>query len=347
MRTFRVLLLVMIAAVLSSLATPTVSVAAEKVTLALEFLPYGTHVPVFAAKSKGFFSDAGIDADIVRGFGSADSTKRIGTGTAEFAITSAVQLIRGRARGMKIKELYMIHHVGPDTIYYLKSSGISSPKDLSGKSLGFIPGGGLDKSFEAFATKNGLEMAKIKMVGVDPAQMFAGLAKRRVDSFITYHTLTPVFNAVAAQANESIGLMRFPQYGIDVYSNGFATQEKLIDEKPELVANFVRAVAKGVWWSMNNVEAGIDEFLKQNQAAKRPIVLQQFIITFDDLLWDGLAEKQGVGFMDRAKMERTIKFCEDYLEVPKGSIKPEDVYTNKFNEQLPKEWRFLKKLAKN
>ena len=190
-------------------------------------------------------------------------------------------------------------------------------------------------------------MAKIKMVGVDPAQMFAGLAKRRVDTFITYHTLTPVFNAVASQANESIGLMRFPQYGIDVYSNGFATQEKLINEKPELVANFVRAVAKGVWWSMNNVEAGIDEFLKQTQGAKRPIVLQQFIITFDDLLWDGLAEKQGVGFMDRAKMEKTIKFCEDYLEVPKGSIKPEDVYTNKFNEQLPKEWRFLKKLAKN
>lgn len=318
--------------------------AQDKIRLALDFIPDGHHVPLFAAQEEGFFKDEGIEINIVRGYGSADSVKQVGTGTVDFSLSSTVQLILGRSKGLKIKEIHMQMHKNPDTVFFLKGKGIKDPKDLEGKTVGYIPGGGLDKTIRAFAKAKKLDMDKITLSTVEPGQMFAALAMGRFNAVITYLYLKPAFDVAAAEKNEVVNIFMPSEYGVDLYSNGLTTTDALIEKNPDLVRRVTKVFSKGIWWSRKNTERALDDFMNANKGAKREVMKKQFVITYE-LLSDGLAEKQGVGFMDRDKMKKTLEFVEKYFEVKEGTVKLDDIYTNRFLEGLPKEWMFPGKLT--
>ena len=53
------------------LASGTAATAAEHMSLMLNWTPTADHSPIYYAKSKGWYADAGIDLDIEAGKGSA------------------------------------------------------------------------------------------------------------------------------------------------------------------------------------------------------------------------------------------------------------------------------------
>src|SRR5262245_49393314 len=69
----------------------------EKITFLLDFVPYGKHVPFYAAIDKGFWKDAGFDVTIVKGEGSATTVSSYAAGTADFAMADTPALIIARA----------------------------------------------------------------------------------------------------------------------------------------------------------------------------------------------------------------------------------------------------------
>ena len=64
--------------------------AQEKVTVIMHFTIEGQHAPWFVAKSKGYFDAAGLDVTIQRGFGSADTVKKVLTGVADIGFADPV-----------------------------------------------------------------------------------------------------------------------------------------------------------------------------------------------------------------------------------------------------------------
>src|SRR4051812_26839677 len=57
----------------------------EKITFLLDFTAYGKHAPFFVALDKGFWKDAGFDASIIKGEGSATTISSYAAGTVDFA----------------------------------------------------------------------------------------------------------------------------------------------------------------------------------------------------------------------------------------------------------------------
>ena len=62
--------------------------AADKIIMHLDFLINGYHAPFYIAQKKGWYKDAGIDATIRPGRGTADSIKNVGSGNAQFGFPS-------------------------------------------------------------------------------------------------------------------------------------------------------------------------------------------------------------------------------------------------------------------
>ena len=109
------------------LASPR-AMALDKVVLGLDSQALGPHAGFFTAKAKGFYEREGLDVDIQRGYGAADSVKRAAAGD------SGVRLRRLRfsftpAQGIKVKAIAMIYARGPYVLWTRKDANINSPKN--------------------------------------------------------------------------------------------------------------------------------------------------------------------------------------------------------------------------
>jgi len=98
MRNWRVLMWSLVPVWLLAAAAPAAPASPpEKVKLSLNFLPYGLHIGFFAARDLGWYREAGMDVEILKGEGSADAVRRMGTGVVDFAFADLGSLIVGRS----------------------------------------------------------------------------------------------------------------------------------------------------------------------------------------------------------------------------------------------------------
>jgi NitT/TauT family transport system substrate-binding protein len=146
--------------VLSALAcvffTSLPSQAADKVVLGLDWQALGRHAGFFVAKANGFYEREGLDVDILRGYGAADSVKRLAAGESTFAFGDYGSLILARAEGIKVKAIAMIYARGPYVLWTRQDAKIASPKDLIGKSIGSPAGASVRLLFPPLRTQQAL-----------------------------------------------------------------------------------------------------------------------------------------------------------------------------------------------
>src|SRR6516165_8792531 len=81
----------------------------EKINFLLDFTPYGKHAPFYAALDHGFWKDAGFDATIIKGEGSATTVASYAAGAVDFAFADTATLILARPKGARVKLASVIH----------------------------------------------------------------------------------------------------------------------------------------------------------------------------------------------------------------------------------------------
>jgi hypothetical protein len=91
-------------------------------------------------------------------------------------------------------------------------------------------------------------------------------------------------------------------------------------------------------WSIENPKEALAIFLKHNTAVDPAQAREHFRIAIRHIVTD-TAKREGIGYIDDAKMKRTVEFVSQYFDV-KG-VSADDVYTNRFTPKLlPKETPF-------
>ena len=77
--------------------------AQEKVTYNMAWLPQGSSIGVIVAQDRGFFKEAGLDTNIVRGYGGNRTANELDQGQFEFGYVDPISLILNRSNGGKIR----------------------------------------------------------------------------------------------------------------------------------------------------------------------------------------------------------------------------------------------------
>ncbi|HUR07938.1 MAG TPA: ABC transporter substrate-binding protein, partial [Nonomuraea sp.] len=77
----------------------------DKVTLTLNWYPYGEHAPFYYGKSKGVFEKHGIDLTIQAGQGSQKTVQATGAGQTDFGWADTPALLGGVSQGVPVKSL--------------------------------------------------------------------------------------------------------------------------------------------------------------------------------------------------------------------------------------------------
>ncbi len=316
------------AALVFALLLPRTAGAAEKVSFALNWIPYGLHLGVYAAAAEGFYKAKGIDIHISRGFGSGDTAKRIAAGAEDFGLADADSVILARAKGLPLKMVAMILARSPDIVYYLKGKGIKTLKDLAGHSAGTSVGGAPLLLFPALAKAAGLDRARVRLVYMPPSAFAASLASGRVDALFTFATLEPSIMKAAREGGVKIGKFPYSDYGIDPYSVGVVTNDATIKNHPRLVRRVVAATIEGYAWAVQNPAAAAALFVKRFPSASAAVTEAQFAVVLRHMMTP-LTQKEGLGSIDRKKMARTIALIDGYAHFQKKPT-PKEVYTMKF-----------------
>jgi NitT/TauT family transport system substrate-binding protein len=310
----------------------------EKITFLLDFVPYGKHVPFYAAIDKGIWKDAGFDVTIVKGEGSATTVSNYAAGTADFAMADTPTLIIARARGVPIKVAGIIHDKSLYALGTLEENNIKSPQDFKGKKIGASAGDANRVLFPAFAKINNIDPNSVTWVTMTPPARIASLALGQVDLVVLFLTEQPTFSVKAKEAGKRWKDFPFADYGLDLYSAGILVREDILASNPDRAKRFVEAAMKAWAWSIENPKEALAIFLKHNSAVDPDQARDHYRIAIKHMMTD-TAKREGIGYIDPAKMKQTVDVVSQYFDI-KG-VAADDVYTNRFTPKLiPKEAPF-------
>jgi NitT/TauT family transport system substrate-binding protein len=216
-----------------------------KVTLPMGYIPSVQFAPFYVAAEKGYFADAGIQVEFDYKF-ETDGVALVGANKLPFALVSGEQVPLARAQGLPVVYVMSWWHDFPVAVTTMSDSGIESPADLKGKKIG-IPGlfGASYVGLRALLDAVGLKESDVTLDSIGFNQVEA-LVSGRDDAVVVYANNEPI-------QLDALGydVRTFPVKDyVSLASNGIITNEKTIEENPELVRNFVHAVTRGLEFTL-------------------------------------------------------------------------------------------------
>ena len=169
-------------AALAAVALGASAAAAQKLTFTLNWVAGGDHAPYFYAQKMGSYKQAGLDVDFETGRGSAASAQKVGAGQSQLGLSDMAGVLLFRGKGLDAVGVMNVYANSPQGLYWLKSSGIQSVKDLAGKKIGNPAGDGARTMWPALAKTIGIDPNSVTWVNIDANSKLAALKAKSIDA---------------------------------------------------------------------------------------------------------------------------------------------------------------------
>ncbi len=224
----------------------------KKVTLQLKWLHQSQFAGFYAAAQEGFYKDEGLDVSIIpvgEDLSSQNVVSRVAKGEIEFGIAGAEQVIAARAKGEKVKAVAVIFQQSPVGLISKQKLGITSPRDLVGKSTGIWEGQDTQIVFRAMLNNAGVDYRKVREIPISFG--ISKFADEQIDTQMIYLINEGL---EARSRGYAINTLYPEDFNVHFYGDTIVASDALIEKDPELVERFVRASLKGWNWSTAYVE---------------------------------------------------------------------------------------------
>ena len=154
-----------LAAAFALLAQP--ALAADKLTLILDWFVNPDHAPIIVAQEKGFFTEEGLEVEVVAPADPSDPPKLVAAGQADLAITYQPQLHLQVHEGLPLKRIGTLIATPLNCLMVKADGPVQQIADLKGKKIGYSVSGVEDALVSAMLKNAGLTLADVEMVNVN------------------------------------------------------------------------------------------------------------------------------------------------------------------------------------
>lgn len=162
---FRFALLALAALMALALARP--AIAADKMTLLLDWYVNPDHGPIIVAQERGYFTEAGLDVEIVAPADPSAPPKLVAAGKADLAISYQPQLHLQVAEGLPLKRVGTLIATPLNCLMVKDDGPIKSVADLKGRTVGYSVAGVEEALLKAMLAQHDLTLDDIEMVNVN------------------------------------------------------------------------------------------------------------------------------------------------------------------------------------
>ncbi len=277
----------------------------DKVTLTLNWYPYGEHAPFYYGKQKKIFEKHGIDLTIRAGQGSQKTVQATAAGQTDFGWADTPALLAGVDQGVKVKSLGVFLQTTPASVQFFDAQGIETPADLKGRTIAGTAGDALSKTFPIFLKKNGLAESDVKVQNTDPAGKIAAVISGKTDALLGY--ASDQGPTMQNKAKKDVGYLRFSEHGLNFYSNGLiAGPKSLAGPGADVAKRMVEAVSES--WAEAEKAPGPAIASMDGASEQLPpedVLSEQFRTTLT-LLHTDATEGKAPGVNTEADWEQTV-----------------------------------------
>ncbi|MCH9705154.1 MAG: ABC transporter substrate-binding protein [Proteobacteria bacterium] len=309
----------------SLLFAQTTAFAADQFTLQLKWVTQAQFGGYYVAKDKGFYKEEGLDVEIKPGGPDIAPPQVIAGGGADVIIEWMPAALAAREKGLPLVNVAQPFKSSGMMLTCRKDSGINSPKDFHGRTLGvwFF---GNEYPFLSWMSKLGIPtdgsdhgVTVLKQgFNVDP------ILQKQADciSTMTYNEYWQIIDA-GLDADELV-VFKYQDQGVATLEDGlYVLEDNLKDAafKDKLV-RFVRASMKGWKWAEKNPDAAADIVLDNDSTGAQTEKHQHRMMREISKLTAG-----STGALNEADYQRTVKILLEGGSDPVISKAPQGAWT--------------------
>ena len=209
-----------------------------------------TWTPLWVAIGEGYFEDEGLNVTVQAVDGSAPVLQAMAAGQAEIGAPGPAPLLAARARGTEVVFIYNLYPKSVFGLVVREESDYQQPADLKDTTIGVGTADGAEVGFaRAILSEAGLqEREDYEFLPVGDGGL-ATAAFQRGD-VVAY---AAAVSDAAIMRSRGLALREItPDEFLSFFGNGFAVMESLIEESPEVVEGFGRALVRATRFALDD-----------------------------------------------------------------------------------------------
>ena len=305
--------------------------AADEVTLQLKWVTQAQFAGYYVAKDKGFYEEEGLDVEIKAGGPDISPPQVIAGGGADVILDWMPSALASREKGLPLVNIAQPFKSSGMMLTCRKDTGITSPEDFRGKTLGvwFF---GNEYPFLSWMsqlgipTEGGDEGVTVLKQGfnVDP------ILQKQADcvSTMTYSEYWQIIDA--GLTPDDLVVFKYEDQGVSTLEDGMYVLEDNLDDSAfvDKMVRFVRASMKGWKYAEENVEEAADIVLENDETGAQTEKHQVRMMGEIAKLTAG-----SNGALDPADYERTVETLMKGGSDPVITKAPDGAWTHAITDQ--------------
>jgi len=288
-----------------------------------DFLP--AFAPFQLALGKGYYAEEGLDVTFQVGQGGADVATQVAVGNAQLGGGMGDTSIIVRANGLNIRGVALLGGQGLTHLAWRNDSGITSPADLRGRSIGVI-------SFQdtayynllAVLADNGMSRSDVDIQALGSG----GLIQNMIAGSVQAMSGVPEWIVAIQDAGVELSVIPARQV-FPAQAQAIIASDAIIAENPEAVAGFVRATLRAINDIIADPAVAAREYVTFVDRHAEAVEQIERIMRFYVESVYAPAEGRALGRFDESQLQAIQDF---YVanEIVATAVPIADVYSNDF-----------------
>lgn len=244
-----------------------------KVTFVLDWTPNTNHTGLYVAQEKGYFSDAGLEVEIVQP--PEDGAEMlVGSGNAQFGVSFQDSLLPAVAgdNAMPIEAVAAVVQHNTSGIISRKGEGMDTPKGMEGKKYATwdLP---IEKAtLKQVIEDDGGDFDKVELIPSTVTDEVSALQSQAVDAIWIFYGWAGVATEVAGLETDYFAFKDIDPV-FDYYTPVIIGNSNWMKENPDTAKAFLDALKKGYEFAIDSPEEAAEMLLNNAPELDKDLVI--------------------------------------------------------------------------
>jgi ABC-type nitrate/sulfonate/bicarbonate transport system substrate-binding protein len=286
-------------------------------------------VGAYVAQEQGFFSEQNLEVDINHVTQAGEAFRLLLAGEADFTTADAAVVLERRASdpSLPVVAVALIGQRGQQGFGVLGNSGIESPKDWEGKTVGY-KGSKPTPDYLAVLEAAGVDRGRIEeaRIGFDVRLLTEGT----VDVFPLFLSNEPF---TIRKLGFDLRIFEAADYDVPTLGLTYVTTDDYVSEHPDEARRFLKAVLYGIAWAKDHPAEAVEIVMKY-APNEDPEHMRYMLGTELEGAMTEQTEADGIGWMTSEQWRSLHEMLERYEVLTQPLDDPSVAFDDRFLREI-------------